>query len=298
MRLSYEIIDSRYGSLKELLKQEFLVSERFLLKLKHEKAIFINREVAPIRSPIHLGDIVEILWDKEEESENIVKSNLPLSILYEDSSFLILNKPQGMPVHPSFSHYEDSLCNGVKYYFDHIHLQKKIRPINRLDKDTSGIVIFAKNEYIQECLIRQMKTREFKKEYIAVIEGSLEEKEGTIAFPIKRKNSSIIERCVAKDGEMAITHYDVIYSNGSSSVLHILLETGRTHQIRVHFSYLGHPLMGDTLYGNSSLLITRQALHASIVSFIHPITKEIMEITAPIPKDMEKLISEIKNNTY
>ena len=197
-------------------------------------------------------------------------------------------------MHPSILHYEDSLSSGVKYYFDTINLHKKIRPVNRLDNNTSGIVIFAKNEYIHDLLSRQMQNKEFKKEYVAVCEGHLENNSGTIDAPISRKENSIIERCVKSDGDTAITHYKVlnefVKNDVKMSELLIDLETGRTHQIRVHLSYIGHPIVGDSLYGKESSLISRQALHAYKVYFKHPITNKNMEITAEIPKDILALI--------
>ena len=220
---------------------------------------------------------------------------MDLNILYEDDSLLILNKPSNIPVHPSILHFSTSLSNGVKYYFNSINLHRKIRPINRLDKNTSGIVIFAKNEYIHSILSRQMQNKTFKKEYIAICEGFLDEKEGTINKPITRKKDSIIERCIDSSGDESITHYKVLkeftYNNINLSLLYITLETGRTHQIRVHLSSILHPILGDSLYGNTSNLISRQALHAYKVEFNHPISNEKLIITSNIPEDMFKILA-------
>ena len=177
-----------------------------------------------------------------------------------------------------------------------------IRPVNRIDKDTSGLVVFAKNEYVQECLVRQMKSKQFIKEYIAIcdgifenlsgtIEGYFKEKIGTINAPIARKENSIIERCVNENGDNAITHYEVLNTSDNYSIIKCLLETGRTHQIRVHMAYVGHPLLSDTLYGSISPLINRQALHACKIKFIHPISKNNLEFLAPLPSDFENLIT-------
>ena len=195
-----------------------------------------------------------------------------------------------MPIHPSMDHYKDSLSNGVKYYFNSIGLKRKIRPVNRLDKNTSGIVIFAKNEYIQECLIKQMTSNVFEKEYIALVQGCLNKKEQIINAPITRKEDSIIERCVSENGDSAITEVKLINTFNGYSLVKCNLKTGRTHQIRVHLSYIGYPVLGDDLYGTKSDLINRQALHAYRIKFIHPITKKEIEIISQITKDIEKLI--------
>ena len=171
-------------------------------------------------------------------------------------------------------------------------LKKKIRPVNRLDLNTSGVIVFAKCEYIQESLSKQMIDNTFKKEYLCIVEGIFDKKSGTINLPIDRKEGSIIERCISKDGQNSITHYEVLkeFKDKNYSLVKCLLETGRTHQIRVHMKELSHPLLGDTLYGTSSNLINRQALHSYMVSFIHPVTKKEMKIVAKLPKDMRILL--------
>ena len=187
-------------------------------------------------------------------------------------------------------HYDNSLSNGVKSYFEKIGLRKKIRPVNRLDKDTSGIVIFSKNEYIQECLVRQMSNNIFKKKYIAILEGLLEKVSGTINAPIARKKDSIIERCIDESGDIAISHYKVLQRLSTMTEVEYTLETGRTHQLRVHSAFIGHPIIGDSLYGNESSLISRQALHSYYVEFIHPITKKEMVIRSELPSDICRLL--------
>ena len=209
-------------------------------------------------------------------------------------ALLILDKPAGIAVHPSISHYTDSLANGVKYYFDTIGLKRKIRPVNRLDLNTSGLIVFAKNEYVQECLIQQMQTNEFKKEYLAIVHGIFENGQGTINLPIARKENSIIERCISENGQEAITHYEVLKTSNDLSLVHCILQTGRTHQIRAHMSAIGHPLVGDTLYGpNFSDSITRQALHSYKISFIHPISHQIVSFTSELPDDIKSSIEAI-----
>lgn len=290
MTLTYRVSNNNLINLKELLKSHFQISDRLLAKLKNAQKIFINGEKVSVRASLKTGDLVEVNLDFLENNSNIVPTKMELDILFEDETMLIINKPAGVPVHPSMDHFEDSLSNGIRFYFDEIGLKRKIRPVNRLDKDTTGIVIFAKNEYVQEYLVRQMKANKFVKEYIAVCSGSFDCKAGTIDAPIARKEDSIIERCVSEAGDKAITHYEVLKNVNNYSVVKCILETGRTHQIRVHLAHIGHPLLGDTLYGTSSPLISRQALHAYKVKFIHPISLKSIELTAKIPNDIENII--------
>lgn len=289
MKLAY-VNSNKYSNVKEVLKARFSMSDRLLLKLKKLDKIYLNGNVTSANHSVLENDLIECYLDYEEDNSNIVPTEMSLNIIYEDEAYIVVNKPAGIPVHPSMDHYTDSLSNGIAFYFNQIGLKKKIRPVNRLDKDTSGIVIFAKNEYIQECLVRQMKSKEFIKKYIAVVNGNLDNLEGTINVPIARKEGSIIERCVSETGDIAITHYKVLKRKTDFDIVECILETGRTHQIRVHFAYLGHSLLGDTLYGTSSSLINRQALHAYEVEFTHPLSKKKVKYVANVPEDLNKLM--------
>lgn len=292
MILKYTIsATDTYQNVKEVLKAYFNISERLLLRLKNTKKVLLNGTPTYVSAPVFVGDEIQVLIDFIEDNSNIVPCQMNLDIIYEDECYIVINKPPHTAIHPSILHYDDSLSNGVRYYFDSIGLHKKIRPVNRLDKDTSGLVVFAKNEYIQECLVYQMKTKEMKKTYIAVCDGIFAEKSGTISKPIARKPGSIIERCIDFSGDTAITHYKILSEHDNISVVECLLETGRTHQIRVHLSSIGHPIIGDTLYGKESALANRQLLHACKLEFIHPLTKQKVSYSAPIPDDFKPYIS-------
>lgn len=293
--MTLEYLNSKFEenlTVKSILKNKLNISNRLITKLKFNKKLFIEKDNE--LKPAKINDIVFpneklVAFIEFDEEDNITPQEENLDILYEDEYLLAVNKPKDMVVHPCAYHLENTLSNYVKFYLNN---NKKIRPINRLDKDTTGIVLFAKNEYIQELF----KDLNVSKEYIAIVKGTFEEKEGTLDFPIARKPESIIEREVNfKDGQEAITCYKYIdtvnINNVEYSVLKVLLKTGRTHQIRVHFSYIGHPLLGDTLYGEASNLIDRQALHAYKMKFNHPILNKEIEIIAKLPEDMKKLYS-------
>ena len=287
MLLKYVV--KKEQTINQILKQEFKISSRLFNKLISSKQVMLNNNIVDTRAIAHINDIITVNLDFEEESDTI-STNMKLNIVYEDEALLVLDKPAGIAIHPSILHYEDSLSNGVKFYFDSIGLKRKIRPVNRLDLNTSGLVVFAKNEYIQECLIRQMKENLFKKEYIAIVEGNFENKTGSINLPISRKPNSIIERCISNEGQEAITDYVVLQDLTNMSVVKCFLRTGRTHQIRVHMSAISHPLIGDSMYGSPSNLISRQALHSYKISFIHPITNEPISLTCNLPDDMKNII--------
>ena len=277
MILEYKIIENNQ-TINQILKTKLHISSRLLYKLINKKTIYLNGNICDTRNIANIGNTIIIDLSYDEDNSNIVPTKMNLDIIFEDDSMLVLNKPFGIATHPSILHFSDSLSNGVKYYFDSIGLHKKIRPVNRLDLHTSGLIIFAKNEYIQECLIKQMENNSFKKEYHAIINGHLKNKKGIIDLPISRKPGSIIERCINENGKKAVTHYEVIEEYENCSLVKCILETGRTHQIRVHFAYIGHPLLGDSLYGEKSDLINGQALTCTKLSFIHPVSNKNVEL--------------------
>lgn len=279
-----------YNTVNDVLINEFQFSSRLMSKLIKNKKIYLNNSFCDTRKCINYNDEIVVDLSGKENNSNIVATNMDLDIIYEDDWFLVVNKQSGIAVHPSSLHYSDSLSNGIKFYFDKIGLKKKIRVVNRLDYNTSGIVVFAKCEYIHEQFSKQMMQHIFQKEYLCIINGFLDNSCGIIDLPIGRKQGSIIERCIDKNGQKSITHYEVLKTFSDYSLVKCILETGRTHQIRVHFSAIGHPLLGDTLYGTASDLINRQALHSNKIDLIHPITKEHLSFESLLPNDMKKLV--------
>ena len=286
MEINYEIKNNTQ-TINSILQNELKISSRLLYKLIKLNKIELNHKPCDTRKTGNLEDTITVNFDYEEDNSNIVPTKMDLNIIFEDDWLLVVNKPAGIAIHPSVLHYSDSLCNGIRFYFDKISLKKKIRPVNRLDLNTSGLVIFAKCEYIQECLINQMKKNQFKKEYLAVCDGIFDEKSGTINLPIARKENSIIERCISENGQTAITHYEILKEFDNYSLVKCSLETGRTHQIRVHMSAIGHPLLGDSLYGSISDLINRQALHCHNLQFIHPVYNNDLNFFGDLPNDFK-----------
>ena len=286
MKLTYQV-KTNEQTINQILQNELQISSRLLYKLIKMQKILLNNKICDTRSITNAGDIITIDFNYEEDNSNILPTQMNLDIVFEDDWLLIINKPAGIAIHPSVLHYSDSLCNGIRFYFDKIGLKKKVRPVNRLDLNTSGLVVFAKCEYIQECLISQMKNNEFKKEYLAVCNGIFEKKSGTINLPIARKENSIIERCISENGQPSTTLYEVIKEFNGYSLVKCILETGRTHQIRVHMAAIGHSLIGDDLYGSISDLIDRQALHCYNLQFVHPVNNNVLNFYGELPIDFK-----------
>ena len=253
---------------------------------KYPDNVLINGNVANLWNSVSPGDRLTIHLIEETSSENIVPSDIPIDIVYEDSDLLVINKPAGMAIHPSLGHHDDTLGNALMHHFREKGEPFIYRCITRLDMNTSGLVVVARHIYAASLLYQMMESREITRTYLAICEGKLPES-GKITSPIGRKDGSIIERCVKDNGDSAVTLYRRLdYKNGYSAAL-VKLLTGRTHQIRVHFKSLGHPLPGDFLYNPDYRLIDRQALHAFKLSFKHPISGKMLAFQAPIPDDMK-----------
>lgn len=254
-----------------------------------ELGILLNDQWGRVRDILHTDDILKITLAETTTSDNIVPSPLPLSIVYEDEDLMVVNKASNTPIHPSQGNYDNTLANAVAYLYQKRNEPFVYRCMNRLDRDTSGLLILAKNMYSASLLSSMIKNREIHREYLAIATGFVPE-QGIIDQPIGRVDGSTIEREVNPvTGDPARTHFKrIAYKNGYSLVS-LKLETGRTHQIRVHMKFIGHPLPGDFLYNPDYSIIDRQALHSYRLSFSHPITKEPLIFTASLPTDMQNI---------
>lgn len=259
---------------------------------KKDNGIMLNGKRVFVTEKLKFTDRLELLTESgEDRSEFIFPTEGKLDIIFEDEDFLAVNKPPFLPVHPSKGHPYDSLANIVVYYYSQKNENFTFRCVNRLDKDTSGVTLIAKNAYAHELMRRLSINDEISKTYYAVVHGTPEPSYGTIDLPIYRPEEATIKRIVDSRGKSAITVYETEKTNGSLSLMKIKLLTGRTHQIRVHFSHIGHPLAGDFLYGDENDgVISRQALHCGELSFIHPVTKQSLSLKADIPDDMKHII--------
>ncbi len=283
---------------KYILKSRLELSTRLVKKLKYQNRILVNDVPVKIIYIVKENDKLKVELELEEVCENVEPQNIPIDIIHEDDCLLVLNKQPGIVVHPTFNHPNSTIANGIVYHLKQQGISKKVRPVSRLDRETSGIIIFAKNQFAQEALIRQMNEKIFEKEYLGIVQGIPNNLCGTIDLPIDRKQDSIMLRCISDTGAPSITHYEVIenFKEYNCALLRFKLETGRTHQIRVHCQAMGFPIYGDTLYSNSTdFLISRQALHSHITKIVHPQTHNEVIFTAELPDDMEKLLEIMRN---
>ena len=267
-----------------LAEKDSGLSRSFIQKLLKDGQITVGDKAAKSNYKVRENDRIHLEIPDSSEPD-IVPEDIPLDILYEDEDILVINKPAGMPVHPSMGNYENTLANGIAWYFSQKGEDFVYRCINRLDRDTTGALILAKNPLSAAVLSVQMKRRQIRRTYLALVDGVLPES-GVVDAPIARMEGSVITREVNfETGESAVTHYERLAVGRYYSLAELHLETGRTHQIRVHMKYIGHPLPGDYLYHPDYRRIQRQPLHSFQLEFTHPITKEPMLFTAPVPED-------------
>jgi 23S rRNA pseudouridine1911/1915/1917 synthase len=244
-----------------------------------------------VKSHLQEGDVLRIkIYEANENAGEVIPSDIPIDIIYEDEDVILLNKPGDMVVHPSYAHHADSLSNGLSGYFGRTGQKHVIRTIGRLDRETSGLILFAKNRYSAAILSNQRENMSKRKEYLALAYGVFDEREGTVDAPIGRVEGDRMIRRVMEDGKRAVTHYRLVEQYEDCALIRLILDTGRTHQIRVHMAHIGHPLLGDSLYGKEipdSHGMSRAALHAAHLEFAQPVSGQVLVFDAEMPQDMK-----------
>ena len=334
--------------IKDFLRKRFNFSSRLITKIKKNKGIYLDGEEVPGWISPKEGSVITVKIP--DEKSNFEPADIPIDVAYEDNDLLIINKQPGVIVHPTASHPHNTIANGIAQYMIDTDQSFKLRFVNRLDRDTSGLLVLGKNSHCQAKISQQMKDNEVEKRYVALVHGIIDEDNGTIDLPIGRPGDVGIKRCVYPEGSPSVTHYKVLeryfprdrkpsnpldrteldtklhqeytkkheefleanpdkrelyeylaQNDSPNEIVHqagftlveLKLETGRTHQIRVHLSHIGYPIVGDTLYGSSSDLIDRQALHARFLSLRQPVSDQVLNIEAALPADMEAAIKQI-----
>lgn len=286
MKTSYKIISSFAGmTVQEYLKSYCLGRDK-IARLFQTKAVAVNEEIVQSSRILQEGDILTISL---EESIDFLPDKKKLDIVYEDAYLLIVNKPVNILVHPDAKDKQGTMCNIVSYYYQNKGLNYSVKYAHRLDLETTGLLLFAKDCLTHAKLCAMIATHELKRSYLCLCEGKFKDKKGTIHAPIGEDRHHQQRKRISKTGKDAITHYEVLKEYKNYSLVKVLLETGRTHQIRVHFSSLGHPLLGDELYGGKRDVAKRVMLHSYQVCFIHPITGNRIDILKDLPFDMRQL---------
>lgn len=292
--LTYTVLPQWAGyKLYQILLGPMAISQGLVRRLKHiPGSIRLNGLPTYVCIRVKDGDIIQVTVEQAEESSaDILPVKGELDIRYEDEDLLVVNKPALQVVHPSPGHYDDSLANVVQWYYANQGKRFVFRSVNRLDRGTSGLMLIAKNGYTHHLMMQQMHTQAFCREYLAICASEGLPDFGTIDAPIARKPGSILEREISDSGQHAVTHYWVEERRNGYALIKLRLETGRTHQIRVHMASLGYPLIGDFLYGQEDKKrITRQALHSFRMRMVHPMTGENLEFSVPMPEDMRMLM--------
>jgi len=282
--------------IRDYMKENLNLSGRFIRGSAMDRRLRVNGKEVKLNYKLQEDDVIEVTVNAEE-SQNIEGEDLNIKVIYEDDDLLIVDKPPFMVVHPTKSHPMGTLANGVIHHFRSNNDNSIVRLVSRLDRDTSGLIMIAKNQFSHMNLAKSMEKNLIKKSYLAIIHGNLENQEGTIDLPIGRPTDETIKRAVLEDGQRSITHYKVKESYKEGTLVELVLETGRTHQIRVHLSYVGCPIYGEQLYSdfNDEELISRQALHAYGLTLPHPRSGEILNFESALPEDMTKLIHNLQS---
>ena len=275
-----------------LLKRHLNLSGTVVRRIKWlEDGILVDGVRVNTRFVPRAGQVLSVRLSDPERRSGIVPAPGPLDLVYEDEDLVVLNKAPGVPVHPGPGHFDDTICNFLLYYYDSVGIEADAHPVHRLDRGTSGLLAVAKHAHAQEVLKNQLHTAAFRREYLAVCRGAPSPAAGVVDAPLGPKPGSLVEQMVRPDGKPARTRYETLAVYGGRALLRLELDTGRTHQIRVHLAHLGHPLLGDFLYGAEEPdLIPRPALHSWRLALRHPITGKELLFTAPVPADMAGLL--------
>lgn len=284
--------------IREYLKTELGLSTRLIRSASINKKIFVNDQVVKMNRVLTSGEIIKIDLEKDE-SQDIAPEKMDIDVVYEDEDILVVNKKPFMVVHPTKSYQSGTLANGIINYFAESNQNCIVRLVSRLDMNTSGLIIIAKNQFSHGMLSKEMTENKVEKRYLAIVHGIMKEKQGTIDLSIYKPEGveNGTKRIIDERGQRSITHYKVVEEFKEASLVECKLETGRTHQIRVHLNHLGHPIYGDTLYGygeEEEDLIKRQALHAYGLNFKSPRTGEELALRAELPEDIKELINKLK----
>jgi 23S rRNA pseudouridine1911/1915/1917 synthase len=294
-KLNWTVTESGAGKLLKEFLVEQDISKAALTDIKFKGGnLLVNNEVVTVRYRLKLGDKVEVHFPPEEPSVGVQPETIFIDILYEDPYLLVINKPAKMNSIPSREHPTGSLANAIIGHYHKSGIQATTHIVTRLDRDTSGIVVIAKHRHVHHLMSKQQKSGTLQRVYEGFAEGYFENPVGAVEEPIARKKTSIIEREVNAEGQYAYTSYQVLQQFDDFCYLQLKLKTGRTHQIRVHMSFINHPLLGDCLYGGKMERMARQALHCRAVQFIHPIHHNLLNFTAPLPRDMENILMQSK----
>ncbi len=292
MTVKWTVAKNEPQRLKEFLKEKG-ISRRIIGRTKfHGGAFLVNGREVRVRETLEPGDLVQLKLPVEEPNPNLATVEGPLEILYEDGHYLLINKPADLISVPSSAHRGDTVASRVKNYFiEQDYRHQVVHVVTRLDRYTSGVMLIAKNTLAHSKMGQLLEEQTLEKYYQAIVEGQVKKEHGLIDAPIARSEDSIIERRVHESGKPSLTEYQrVQWLPRELTLVKLTLHTGRTHQIRVHMSHIGHPLVGDDLYGGSTELLKRQALHCYQLKFTHPFTGKVLEVSAPLPEDMQKIV--------
>ncbi|WMJ82331.1 RluA family pseudouridine synthase [Clostridium sp. MB40-C1] len=290
------IVQNDYDGLKlnQYLRSVVKFSSRFTQKVVRGGGVKVNNVNATLFTKLRAGDAIEVHIEKSEE-QDIIPEKMELDVVYEDEDIIVVNKPAGIVVHPTKRYPQGTLANGLLYHFKQNGNNCIVRLVSRLDMDTSGLILVAKNAFSHMSLARDMNKEEFVKSYLAIVHGELPKEKGVIDKPIYKPDDGSIRRIIDNRGQKSITHFNVVERFNNSELVRLVLETGRTHQIRIHLSSMGTPIYGDSLYGKKEdEYIMRQALHAYSLQILHPRSGKLLKFQCELPDDMKELLRKLK----